>query len=375
MRGHKILLIALLAATTALPEAAHAQFSPRGVVGTVTMPLRAMLGRFGHFPRSRRSHMGQERMGQERMAQDMRRPDQPAAQLGDVGPIGWPSAYEDVLGFTFWPGRYVGQVRAHGFDVITAAMTGAARGPELARTATTGAAVQSDSNVSSVSACNENADVRADWPASQIEQFTQLNSVQRDALGKLQAALAESVKTIKAACRDVSALPPTERIKASVQELWAVRDAGIYVRAPLKAFDETLTDAQKAGFAWKQPADNPRQAGKAASSGMARQYQACATPGLAASERLLGQIEQDVRPSNEQAASMQALRKTSSDMAKLLTAPCAQPIPADPVARLDAANDQLASMSFAATSMEIALDSFSAQLGAEQKTKFDSLAH
>jgi hypothetical protein len=353
-----------------LPEAANAQFLPRGVVGTVTMPLRAMLGRFGHFPRSHRS-----RMTQDRTAQDMRLPNPPAAQLGDVGPIGWPSAYEDVLGFTFWPGRYVGQVRAHGFDVITAAMTGSARGPELARTATTGAAVQSDSNISSVSACNENADVRTDWPASQIEQTTQLNAAQRDALGKLKTALAESIKTIKAACRDVSALPPTERIKASVQELWAVRDAGIYIRAPLKAFYQTLTDAQKAGLAWKQPADNPRQAGKAASSGMARQYQACAAPSLEASERLLGQIEQDVRPSNEQNASMQALRKTSSDMAKLLTAPCAQPIPADPVARLDAANDQLSSMSLAATSMEIALDSFSAQLDAEQKAKFDSLAH
>jgi hypothetical protein len=33
---------------------------------------------------------------------------------------------------------------------------------------------------------------------------------------------------------------------------------------------------------------------------------------------------------------MQDLRKTVSDMAKLTTAPCGQPIPPDPVARLDA---------------------------------------
>lgn len=375
MHRHKILLIAFLAATTALPDAANAQFSPSGVMGAVTLPFRAMLDRFGHFPRSRRSHMTQDHMTQDHMAQDMRRANPPAAQLGDVGPVGWPSAYEDVLGFTFWPGRYTGQVRAHGFDVIAAAMTGSARGPKLARTVTTGAAVQSDSNANSVSACDKNADAQVDWPTSQIEQTTQLNAAQRDALGKLKTALAESIKTIKAGCRDVSALPPTERIKAAVQELWAVRDAGIYIRSPLKAFYETLTDAQKAGFAWKQPTDKPGQAAKAASRGMARQYQACAAPSLEVSERLLGQIEQDVRPSNEQAASMQALRKTSSDMAKLLTAPCAQPIPGNPVARLDAANDQLSSMSFAATSMEIALDSLYAQLGAEQKAKFDSLAH
>jgi hypothetical protein len=375
MRGHRILLIVLLAAMTALPEAANAQFSPRGVVGAVTMPLRAMLGRFGHFPRSRRSRTTQDHMIQDHVAQDMRRPNPPAAQLGEVGPIGWPSAYEDVLGFTFWPSRYVEQVRAHGFDVIATAMTSSARGPQLARTVTTGAAVQSDSNANSVSACDKDADVQIDWPASQIEQTTQLNAAQRDALGKLKIALAESIKTIKAGCRDVSSLPPTARIKAAVHELWAVRDAGIYIRAPLKTFYETLSAAQKASFAWKQPTDNSSQGGKAASSAMARQYQACAVPSLEVSERLLGQIEQDVRPSNEQSASMQALRKASSDMAKMLTAPCAQPIPADPVARLDAANDQLSSMSFAATSMEIALDSFYAQLGIEQKAKFDSLAH
>jgi hypothetical protein len=70
---------------------------------------------------------------------------------------------------------------------------------------------------------------------------------------------------------------------------------------------------------------------------------------------------------------MEALRKMSTDMAKLLTASCAQPIPADPVARLDSANNQLSSMGYTATSLEIAFDGFYAQLDDDQKAGFDVL--
>ncbi len=183
----------------------------------------------------------------------------------------------------------------------------------------------------------------------------------------------KSIKNIKAGCGDGSSLAPLDRLTASLEELWAVRDSGIYIRAPLKAFYNSLSDAQKAGFEWKQPQGNSAQNSKAADSGMARQYQACAAPSLESSELMLKEIEEKVRPSKQQAASMQALRKTSAEMAKLLTASCAQPIPADPVARLNSANNQLSSMSYAATSLEIALDGFYAQLDHDQKARFDSL--
>lgn len=360
MRGQKNLLVLVMAAATALPQASSAQLSPRGLVGAVTLPLREMLGRFGHFPHRR--HPAQD--GPAAPA---------AAQFGDAGPPGWPSAYADVLGFTFWPPRYVGPLRAHGFDVIAAAMTETPRGPELARNATTGAAVESDGNANPADPCGQAGDVKIEWPVSQIEDTTtKLNDTQRAALDKLRTALAQSIKNIHAGCRDLRALPPIERLKAGVQQLWAVRDADIYIRAPLKAFYDSLSDAQKARFTWKQP-DRVRADDKAANGEMARQYQACAAPSEQASERLLTQIEQQVRPTEQQADAMQSLRKTASDMAKLMTAPCAQAIPTDPLARLDAASDQLSSMSYAATSVEIALAGFSAQLDGEQKAKFDSL--
>ena len=360
MRGHKILLIASLAVAMGLPDAANAQFSPRGLVGAVTRHFREMLGHLGHFPRFHHSHMAQE----SRV---------PAAQLqlGNVGMAARPTADEDVLGFTFWPGDYAGQVRAHGFDVIAAAIIGA-----LAETRTYagryhGLLAQSDSN--GTEACDQGADEQVTWPMSQIEQTEKLNDAQRAALGKLRTALAKSIKTIRASCGDVGPLPSLDRVKATLQELWAVRDAGIFVRAQLKAFYDLLNRYPEERLLRGSSQRKIRQGGKAADSGLARQYQACASPGMESWERMLKEIEEKVRPSRQQTASLEALRKTSADMAKLLTASCAKPIPADPLARLDAANDQLSNMSFAATSVELALNGFYAQLDDEQKAKFDLL--
>jgi hypothetical protein len=58
-------------------------------------------------------------------------------------------------------------------------------------------------------------------------------------------------------------------------------------------------------------------------------------------------------------------------MAKLLIASCAQPILADPMARLDAANDQLTAINYAATTVQIAFDDFYLKLKMI-KARFDS---
>jgi hypothetical protein len=168
-------------------------------------------------------------------------------------------------------------------------------------------------------------------------------------------------------------LAPLDRLKATVQEIWAVRDAGVYIRDPLKDFYDSLNAGQKAKFAWKAPRDHAQSSSKPDNGAMAKQYEACAAPSQRASEHLLRQIDEEVHPSAAQDQAMQALRKTAGDMVKLLTAPCARAIAETPLARLDAANDQLANLSYAATSMEIALDGFYAQLGDDQKAKFDSL--
>ena len=61
-------------------------------------------------------------------------------------------------------------------------------------------------------------------------------------------------------------------------------------------------------------------------------------------------------------------------MAKLLIASCVRPIPADPMTRLDDANDQLTAINYAATTVQIAFDEFYAKLDGPQKARFDSLS-
>ncbi len=44
------------------------------------------------------------------------------ARLGTVGPLAWPTAYEDVIGFTLWPKEYGERLRVHGIgDVLSTA--------------------------------------------------------------------------------------------------------------------------------------------------------------------------------------------------------------------------------------------------------------
>jgi hypothetical protein len=59
-------------------------------------------------------------------------------------------------------------------------------------------------------------------------------------------------------------------------------------------------------------------------------------------------------------------------MAKLLIASCAQPVPADPLGRLDSAGDQITAINYAAANVQIALDDFYARLSRTQKARLDA---
>jgi hypothetical protein len=213
---------------------------------------------------------------------------------------------------------------------------------------------------------------KSTWPEVQIEQLIQLSDAQHHALDKLQAAVNQSAKTIGSNCLDSATLTPPDRLGALIQGLWSVRDGGIAVRASLKNFLDTLDDAQKARFASHQAQAAQVPDATAANPATNKQYQACARPNVEASERMIKEIELRVRPSKEQTASLENLHKTSSDMAKLLMASCAKAVPADPLARIDAAGDQLTAMNYAAATVQIALDDFYGKLDSGQKAKLEA---
>lgn len=379
MRGRTIVIGGFLTAAVLLPDVSRAQFSPQGVIGGITRPFRHALGQLGHYPRARHHRRAAARASAAEPRQAAARESSAIAgsRLGWVGAPAWPTAYEDMLGFTFWPNDYASRLRGHGFDVIADTITGRFDLPRsLARTATTGSAVKDDSgNDGSMSQCADTANTESNWPSSRIEQVVQLSGTQRAALEKVQATVTQSTKNIKADCRAPGAFPPPERLRTFIQTLWAVRDAGISLRAPLKEFSDSLTKAQMDSFVVQQPQKPPVRDQKASSEAlMNRQYQACVSQNAERAERMIKEIETRVRPDRDQAASFENLHQISTNMAKMLIASCVQPIPADQALRLDSVNDQLAAMNYAAATIQIAFDDFYGRLRSEQKTRLDSMA-
>jgi hypothetical protein len=379
MRGRTIIIGGVLTAAVLLSDVSHAQLSPQGIIGGITRPFRHALGNLGHYPRAgrhRRAAAARASATEPRAATTREISGIAGSRLGWVGPPAWPNAYEDMLGFTFWPSDYAQRLRGHGFDVIADTITGRFDLPRsLARTATTGSAVKDDAGSdSSVGQCEDIAGTESNWPSSRIEQVVQLSGTQRAALGKTQAAVTQSIKNIKADCRAPTAAPPPERLRALVQTVWAVRDAGISLRGPLKELNDSLTKAQMDSFVVEQPQKPPARDQKTSNEFMKRQYQACASQNVQPAERVVKEIEMRVRPDKDQAASFENFHQISSNMAKMLIANCVQPIPSDPMARLDAVNDQLAAMNYAAATVQIAFDDFYGRLRSEQKTRLDSMA-
>ena len=371
MGARAAILAGLLAAAVPLDSPAQAQLSPQGIVGGVTRPLRQMLGHFGHFPRSYRHRSSSG----GRAAAPV--PDRDAqgtvkSRLGRAGPAAWVTAYEEVLGFAFWPDDYGAQFRSRGFDVIADTITGRFdRMRGSTRVATTGAARSDSGTAVSADQCNDAASADDKWPSSRIEQLLQLSDAQHATLDKVQLAANDAVKTIKSNCRQLGDLSPPDRLRALVQALWVVRDGDMAMRAPLKNFYESLTSAQKNSFAAQQPQNAPPPDDKT-QGGENKQYQACAAQNIGSAERLVKEIEMKVRPDKTQAASLENLQKISSDMAKLLISSCAQPILADPLARLDSASDQITAMNYAVSNVQIALDDFYGRLSQTQKARFEA---
>ncbi len=362
MIGRGIVLAAILGSALVVTDTAQAQLSPRGIIGGITRPFRVMLGRFSHFPRHYRHSAAAEQASTDAASRDS----SAAAGLGQTGPLAWPKALEDVVGFTLSPNEYARDLRQHGFGVIADTITGHfVPRPSAPTAATTGSAVQNDAGNGSPchSSSNQN-----NWPAARVEQLMQLKDAQHDALDKLQAAVNQSSKALD--CRDAGVAAAPDRMKMLIETLWAVRDAAMSIHTPLKEFLDTLDSAQKAQFVSQQAQSNQPDAKNATSEN--KQYQACAGPNVEAAEHMIREIEQRVRPNTQQSASLENFHKASSDMAKMLMASCAQSVPTDPLARLDAAGDQLTAMNYAATTVQIAFDDFYGKLDKGQRSRLES---
>jgi LTXXQ motif family protein len=377
-RQMPVILVVILAVLAPATRPAQAQFalSPRGILGAMTRPLRGLLGRLHHrgVHHARRSEAHDASAAPEH---DQARRTGPSAARYDAG-----NPYEALLGYTFWPVRYDNDFNRYGFGAIAVAIAGPSMGAAStvgsaghARLATTGGPLASPRG-DLLPQCDIAATSTSDWLTGEIRRSLRPDAKQLRAYDKVRGRLIEGSKAINASCTAAASDSPTQRLAALKQRLWALHDAGQLVRPALKDFYDTLSDQQKAKFTATTAGEQaPPENSKVASAPMGQRYQACAAQSAGATERLIADIEKQVRPAREQQAGLQDLREKSAQMEKLLLASCAQPTPKDPMARLDAADERLVAMNFAASNLEMALNNFYASLDKGQKTRFESLGH
>jgi hypothetical protein len=293
-------------------------------------------------------------------------------RLGMTGPLTWPTALEDVIGFTLWPGEYSERLRLHGIgDVLNTVMIPASA--FAARLRPTQTTARSDTRqpaaaaaASSLGVCNL-VPASEEWPIPQIERTVDLNAEQRTTLAQLKTAFGEAAVRIRAACRDEASPSSADRLRTMQATLWAVHDAAIQLRAPLAKFYGSLTDEQRQKFAAPASAQaDPRSMTPAAIAKL------CGAP--QSNESMVRQAEQSLNLNRAQRASLDAFQKKSAEMGQFLMASCLRPVASTPVERIDAAADRLTALIFAASTVNLALNDFYNQLDDGQRSKFDSAA-
>ncbi len=148
---------------------------------------------------------------------------------------------------------------------------------------------------------------------------------------------------------------PVARLEMMQSQLQTLTMALDIVRPPLQQLEQSLSPAQKARFA-AVPSD-------AAACGTAP----------APTDWSVDDIDQSVQPDQSQRLALADLKQAFASTAVDLHAHCPQPLPATPLARLEAIEAQLDASWRAALSMQVALATFESTLNEEQRGRFDTM--
>ena len=220
--------------------------------------------------------------------------------------------------------------------------------------------------------CGEDSHDIAGLPIDQFQQAIQPTDAQRAALDDLANASLKAAQNIKAACPTDIALTAPSRLAAMQQRIEAMIAAVATVQPALEKFYGLLTDEQKARLtalgndqrqSQTQTAEKP--AGSLAKS--------CGTAQPGVTEWPTGAIDQAVRPTEAQRASLVALQNATAKAADMLKAACLTDNPLTPPARLAAVGKRLDTMLQAVKTVRSALNDFYGSLSDEQKARFEAI--
>ncbi|WP_375779743.1 Spy/CpxP family protein refolding chaperone [Bradyrhizobium sp. ma5] len=303
----------------------------------------------------------------------------PHGGFGWVGPVFWPYAYYDLYDYAWWGDDYDPYFWDYGYgDIYTGlfgpydynALSGYAdylpsRGSSRQPTASNSDRAAATTTLADM--CGSDRSDIAGFPIEQFRSAIQPNAEQSAALDELASASQKASETILNSCpRDVPLTAPS-RLVAMQQRLQAMRDAVGILQPALQKFYGLLSDDQKAKVT-ALAADQRRTRREAtADNGNCNTAQPATIvwPGEV--------IERDVKPTDAQRASLDALRDAATKAEDTLKSSCPPTDARTPPARLAAAEARLDSMLQAIGTVRPALDSFYSALSDEQKAAFDAV--
>lgn len=389
MQLGKTVIISALALLVASPvvlvttsEPAQAQ---RRILGPLTAPFRMILRGVPrvHAPRAHRTSRAYREPAGERSRAAMRRQAAlgGAALAGAVAfwPIGAPNAFEDMIGYAFWPQGYSRQFWSHGPGDILRAMTA----PAAAFASQANAWTSDDSTarprlmtglVRTANAAESKREIciarvkdQAMRPLDRIDETIRLTEDQQRGLKELREAIHAAIDGEAAACRgDLPATQP-ERLHALIDGLWAMRYAEFRIQPAFGTFYGSLTEEQKA-----QLAEPPQTVGSSETAPAATPAAICGEA-VTSSANPFDPVQRALRPTDEQRKHLQMLYGASMEMAQFLTTTCPAETPSTPMARLNAASDRVMSLLHAAMNIEPLLGQFYASLSDQQRRRFNAI--
>jgi LTXXQ motif family protein len=304
--------------------------------------------------------------------------------IGWVGPVFWPYAYSDFVGYTFYPhaydtfwpyayddvyegmfGRYAYRAGGGGAYAAVGGRGGAyaavgGRGGGGRPPASRGVGVGAD-------LCSGQTAGLTDWPIEQIAQTVQPDDSQRAALDELKAATATSLDILKASCPTELPTTPTGRLEAMHKRLTAMLQAVQTVRPALDKLYHSLNDEQRARFNAIGSDDAQQQTRRDLA-------QVCSERAAGIAGLPTERIERAVRPDAGQRGALTELQDATAQAAELLKAECPTYRALTPVGRLEAMEQRLDAMLRAVQTVQPALERFYGALSDEQKERFNRLS-
>jgi LTXXQ motif family protein len=355
MRPPRLVLVSTVLVSTLIANDAHARPRLPGIFGAVLGGMGGMVGMRHHYARGH--HAPRVASARPQTATDSA-PAQPntatAAAMGMNAPVFWPQLADDIFDYILWPSGKDDRLWAYGYDDL---VQGALRPPnrEGASRRGRGTSVASGAADTPATCATQQGGESTGALIERIEQTIKATEPQRAQLNDLRVAFQRAFEYIDQACPADRPQSPIARLDAMEDRIWAGRQTLLVVRAPLEQLYASLTDEQKARLNGPLGQSTPRAAG-------------CRESKVDLPTVLMGGRARPA-PAPTQRPAIEALRKTSAGLARLLASSCPAAMPATPVERLDAADKRLNSMLYAVVTLRAPLDGFYASLTDEQKTQ------